>query len=214
MSSKPSFIAEKNVRIKEHAKTFGFIFPSTYNIGMSGMTVAVLSEIVNSLPNWQLERFFVPWNPFIESTSIEHQLSLNQVDAIGFTTQFEVDYLALGWFLKRAKIPIDNLQRKKGKGKYPPLFFGGLCAFANPFPLLDIADGFFLGDAEISLPVFLQLFQQKSVEQFWNNANHFQEILGFWSPYFLELQDKKRYSDLFINKNFEEVAGECRSRHS
>jgi radical SAM superfamily enzyme YgiQ (UPF0313 family) len=179
---------------------------------MSGMTVAVLSEIVNSLPHWQLERFFVPWNPFAESTGIEHQLSLNLVDVIGFTTQFEVDYLALGWFLKRAKIPIDNLQRKKGKGKYPPLFLGGPCAFANPFPLLDIADGFFLGDAEISLPAFLRLLEQKGMEQFWNDPNSFQEMPGFWSPHFLELKDKKKYSDLFIDKNFEEVAGEWYSR--
>jgi radical SAM superfamily enzyme YgiQ (UPF0313 family) len=212
MSSKPNFIPEKNVRVKEHANTFGFIFPSTYNIGMSGMTVAVLSEIVNSLPNWQLERFFVPWNPLVESTSIEHQLSLSQVDVIGFTTQFEVDYLALGWFRKRAKIPIDNLQRKKGKGKYPPLFFGGPCAFANPFPLLDIADGFFLGDAEMSLPAFLELLKQKGMERFWNDPSEFQEISGFWSPHFLELQYKKRYSDLFIDKNFEEIAGEWYSR--
>jgi len=212
MSSKPDFVPERNVMIKQATKTFGFIFPSTYHIGMSGMTVAVLSDIVNSLPNWQFERFFVPWNPNVEATSIEHQLSLSQVDVIGFTTQYEVDYLALGWFLKRARIPIDNLKRKKGEGKYPPLVIGGPCSLANPLPLMDIADGFFLGDAELSLPAFLNKIDTIGKANFWNEIDSFQAISGFWSPHFLDLNEKDFYSSLFTNKRFEDIAGEWHSK--
>ncbi|MHA1373043.1 MAG: radical SAM protein [Promethearchaeota archaeon] len=211
MTSKPSFIHERNVVIKDTGRKFGLIFPSTYNIGMGGMTVAVLSEIVNRLKNWQFERFFIPWSPFVESRSIEHDLSLSQVDVIGFTAQFEVTYLALGWFLKKAGIPIDNLKRKKGNGKYPLVVIGGPCSHANPFPLIDIADGFFIGDAENSLPLFLQQIEN-SESTFWNEINKFQDVPGFWSPHFLDLRDKEKYSELFKDKSFEKVAGEWHSR--
>ena len=48
MTSKPNFVPEKNVIVKDSRRKFGFIFPSTYNIAMGGMTVSVLSDIVNN----------------------------------------------------------------------------------------------------------------------------------------------------------------------
>jgi radical SAM superfamily enzyme YgiQ (UPF0313 family) len=207
MRSIPDFIKEKNVILKDNVKRFGLIFPSTYDIGMGGMTIATLSTIVNDLNNWQVERFLIPWNPYLESISMEHKISLNEADILGFTAQFEVTYLALGWLLKKAGIPLDNTKRKN-TGKFPPLVVGGPCVLANPFPLIDLVDGFFLGDAEITLSKFLLKIEEHGINAFWNDPTSYQEIEGFWSPHFLELNSKERYSELFQNKKFEEVAGE------
>lgn len=207
MRSIPPFVTEKNVIIKNQAKTFGFIHPSTYDIAMAGMTAITLANLVNSLKTWRFERIFLPWNPLIEPNSMENNLTLSNMDIIGFTSQFEPDYLSVGWMLKRAHIPLDNKSRKTSKQKFPPVFVGGPCAGANPFPLLDFVDGFFLGDSEHSLPTFLKFIDEKGIETFWKDPSFFNEIQGFWTPHALEAEDKP-YSTLFKGKTFKEVAGE------
>lgn len=211
MRSVPSFISERNVIIKEKGMTFGFIYPTTYDIAMGGMTAITLGNLVNSLSNWRFERFFLPWNPYIEPNSMEHEAPIAKMDMLGFTSQFEPDYFVVGWILKKAGIPIDNIKRKNSKCKYPPVFVGGPCAGANPFPLLDFVDGFFLGDAENSLPNLLKMIEEKGVCQFWDNPSEFNEIKGFWTPHSLESKEKV-YSRLFSNNNFEDIAGSWYSR--
>ncbi len=206
MRSIPSFVTEKNVFAKEKGKTFGLIFPAYYNIAMNGMTVITLGNIVNSQPGWRFERIFLPWNPFVEPRSMEHTLTLSEMDVLGFTSQFELDYLIVGWMLRKAGIPIDNMMRKRKKGKYPPVFVGGPCAGANPFPLMDLVDGFFLGDAECSLPQFLKMLNNEGIAKFWSNPSDFNKIRGFWTPHALEANGIP-YSSLFREKTFEEVAG-------
>jgi radical SAM superfamily enzyme YgiQ (UPF0313 family) len=211
MRSIPSFVTERNNIIKKNGKKFGFIHPATYDIAMTGMTAITLSNLVNSLETWRFERVFLPWNPLIEPNSMENHLTLSNMDIIGFTSQFEPDYLIVGWMLKKAKIPLDNKTRKKSKQSFPPLFVGGPCAGGNPFPLLDFVDGFFLGDAENSLPTFLKLVDEKGIDKFWNDPALFNGIKGFWTPHALESHNKP-YSTVFEDKKFEEVAGEWYSR--
>ena len=117
MRSTPTFISERNVVIKEQGKTFGFIYPTTYDIAMGGMAAITLGNLFNSLSNWRFERFFLPWNPYIEPNSMEHEASIAKMDTLGFTSQFEQDYFLVGWILKKAGIPIDNIKRKKSKSK-------------------------------------------------------------------------------------------------
>ena len=133
------------------------------------------------------------------------------MDVLGFTSQFELGYLVVGWMLKKAGIPINNIKRRDGKSKFPPVFVGGPCAGANPFPLLDLVDGFFLGDAENSLPTFLITVEEKGINGFWNHPAEFNEIKGFWTPHSLE-SNGAPYSSLFNDKTFEGVAGPWYSR--
>lgn len=55
MKSIASFITERNIIKKDHGITFGFIYPAPYNIGMGGMTVITLANLINSLSNWRLD---------------------------------------------------------------------------------------------------------------------------------------------------------------
>jgi radical SAM superfamily enzyme YgiQ (UPF0313 family) len=203
----PRFLKEKNVLTKGLGKRFGFLFPSTYEIGMAGMTTIAIAHLVNQLPTWRCERFFLPWNPYVEATSLETGATLRDVDVIGFTSQFEQHYLSAGWLLKKANIPLDNRVRLAQAGKYPPIFVGGPCAMANPFPLLDFVDGFFLGDSEESLPQFLQFLGEKDIQSFWRDSSAFADIKGFWSPHFLEVNGDSPYSELFQDQTFEDIAG-------
>jgi len=206
MNSTPSFLKERNVSIGEGRHSFGFLYPATYNIAMAGMTTVTLANLVNSVPNWRFERVVLPWNPSVEPRSMEHNLNLSQMEVLGFTSQFEPDYLVVGWMLNKAHIPLHNHARKDSEQLFPPLFVGGPCAGANPFPLLDFADGFFLGDAENSLPHILRLLDQRGIAEFWKHPEEFNTIHGFWTPHALESKGKK-YSELFRGKTFEEVAG-------
>lgn len=211
MPSTPSFLKERNVSIGDTGNTFGFIYPASYDIAMAGMTTITLANLVNSLPTWRFERVFLPWNPTLQPLSMEHDLSLLQMDILGFTSQFEPDYLVIGWILNKSELPLHNQVRRECGQSYPPLVVGGPCAGANPFPLLDLVDGFFLGDAERSLPKFLRMVDEKGINEFWMHPEEFNTIQGFWTPHTLDTKGGK-YSDLFIGKSFEEVAGDWKSK--
>jgi hypothetical protein len=179
MPSTPSFLKERNVSIGDTGNTFGFIYPATYDIAMAGMTTITLANLVNSLPTWCFERTFHPWNPVLQPLSMEHSLSLSQMDILGFTSQFEPDYLVVGWILVKSKLPLHNQARRESEHSYPPLMVGGPCAGANPYPLLDLVDGFFLGDAERSLPKFLKMIEDKGIDEFRMHPEEFNTIQGF-----------------------------------
>ena len=103
MNSIAQFITERNLELKESGKKFGFIYPAYYNVGMGGMTISALSNIVNNYSNWSFERFFLPRNPSVETLSVESKSTLSKMDLLGFTSQFELDYLTVLWLLKKAK---------------------------------------------------------------------------------------------------------------
>ena len=88
--------------------------------------------------------------------------------------------------MKKANIPLSNKKRMQFPGKYWIIIVGGSITGVNPYPLLDIVDGYFLGDAEESLPEFLNLLDQIGKDNFYQNILQFKDIKGFWSPHFVE----------------------------
>ncbi len=206
MLSWPSFLRERNLVKKTEGKRFGFLFPSSYDVGMSGMTTLVITHLVSQVPTWRAERFFTPWNPFVEAVSLESGATLRDVDVIGFTTQFEQHYLMAGWLIQKAGIPLDNRKRKRQINNWPLIVVGGPCCMANPLPLIDMVDGYFLGDVEESLPLFLHLLDEYGVEGFRRNPFDFADVKGFWSPHFLDVNNTL-YSSLFNDRCFEEMVG-------
>ncbi len=199
MDDSSDFISEKNLSLKKEGKTFGLIYPGYYNKGMSGMTILALEVIVNNSSSWRLERVFLSRDPTQSPTGIENKSRLGDMDVLGFTAQFELDYLVISWMLRRAGMPLSNVKRRESR-KFPPIVVGGPCSGANPLPLIDRVDGYFLGDAENSLPIFLDRLDEFGVIAFWENPELFTDIPGFWSPHFLSLHNNKSYSEL-IKKN-------------
>lgn len=133
----------------------GLVYPNSYSIGMSGLTVKLLYHLLNQHQNIFTERIFfsadIPGPP----KSIETGKILAQFDLLAFTFQFELDYINAIRMLIRSRIPVYSKDRTSA---HPLLLAGGPTVTTNPEPLLDVFDVFFAGEFESVANIFLEAF--------------------------------------------------------
>jgi radical SAM family uncharacterized protein len=142
-------------------------FPDTYEIGMSHLGLQILYGLINSRPDCLLDRVFMPWFDMEERLlsagvplfSLESRAPLASFDILGFSLQYEVSYTTVLRMLDLGSIPRKRALRRGGR--YPLLIAGGPCTF-NPEPLAEFFDLFFVGDAEESLPAFVDVWHETS----------------------------------------------------
>lgn len=142
------WVKEINVILKSNhhvQRRIGLVYPNSYSVGMSGFTIKLLYHLLNRHPNIYTERIFFPPNSKIPPISLESRKNLSQFDILAFTFQFELDYINAIKMLNLSKIPI---YAKERKNNHPILLAGGPAITANPEPLSDIFDIFFLGEFE------------------------------------------------------------------
>ncbi len=131
-------------------------FPDIYEVGSSNMAIPILYELLNHLPHVLAERVYAPW-PDMERQlrqnnlplySLETRHLLVEFDVLGFSLGYELGYTTALNMLDLAGIPVLSRQRD---ARYPLVIVGGSCA-ANPEPLSDFIDLFFVGEVEDALP--------------------------------------------------------------
>ncbi len=83
---------------------------------------------------------------------MESERTITDFDLIALSISFENDYLNLPVFFELAGVPLFSRERQDA---YPPVLFGGVCAFLNPEPLADVVDLVAVGEAEELLPGLL-----------------------------------------------------------
>ncbi|MBU1912886.1 MAG: TIGR03960 family B12-binding radical SAM protein [Candidatus Omnitrophica bacterium] len=127
-------------------------FPDVYEIGMSHLGMRILYGILNKEKDVICERAFTPW-PDMEKrlrdkkenlSSLESGRPLKEFDIIGFSLQYEMNYLDVLNILDLGGIKVYSKDRQEGG---PIVIAGGPCAF-NPEPLTDFIDAFVIGEAE------------------------------------------------------------------
>jgi len=127
-------------------------FPDVYEIGMSHLGMRILYGILNKEQNVICERVFAPW-PDMEKRlrdkkeilcSLESSHALKEFDIIGFSLQYEMNYLDVLNILDLGGVPLCSKDRSDDD---PIVIAGGPCAF-NPEPLADFIDAFVIGEAE------------------------------------------------------------------
>ncbi|HRZ86464.1 MAG TPA: TIGR03960 family B12-binding radical SAM protein [bacterium] len=160
---------ELNAVVKDHARLSAKIliaFPDVYEIGMSHLGCKILYELVNGDERFCAERAFAPW-PDMEKHMREHGVPLHSLetfapaadfDIIGFSLQYELSYTNVLNMLDLGGVPI--FARDRADGRWPFVIGGGPCAF-NPEPVADFFDAFIIGEAEESLPQFMDLVSRK-----------------------------------------------------
>jgi radical SAM family uncharacterized protein/radical SAM-linked protein len=127
-------------------------FPEVYDIGMSHFGIQMLYHIVNSRPDWALSRSFHPWEDAerilrkekIPLYSLEYLLPLSQADWIGFSVQYELQYVNILNMLDLGGIAHFSKDRDEN---VPVVIAGGPC-MGNPEPIADFIDAFAIGDGE------------------------------------------------------------------
>lgn len=143
---------------------FCLCFTDIYEVGMSNLGVSILYDIVNKQDNLVCERCFAPWTDLgdilkkekILLLSIETQQPLKDFDVVGFSVTYEMGYTNILYMLDLAQIPF----RAKDRDESYPIIIGGGPISANPEPIIDFFDAFFIGEGEENLLEFLKLSEK------------------------------------------------------
>ena len=130
---------------------YAFLFPDTYEVGMSHLGMKILYHAINSRDYAWCERVFSPWVDMAAAMrengvplfSIESRTPVSDFDLLGITLQYEMSFSNILEALDLAGIPLHASARTEG----PFVIAGGPCAF-NPEPLVPFVDLVALGDGE------------------------------------------------------------------
>jgi len=138
-------------------------FPDVYEIGMSHLGMRILYGVLNREQGVICERVFAPW-PDMEKRlrdkkenlcSLESSHALKEYDVIGFSLQYEMNYLDILNMLDLGGVPLCSKDRSDND---PIVIAGGPCAF-NPEPLADFIDAFVIGEAEEAILEIVKVVQ-------------------------------------------------------
>ncbi|MCK5763578.1 MAG: TIGR03960 family B12-binding radical SAM protein [Clostridiales bacterium] len=212
-SEKPSrYIGgEYNSYMKEATEEtirFAFAFPDVYEVGMSHLGLHILYNLLNNQENIYCERVFSPWIDLeqlmvennIEISTIETQTSINEMDFIGFTLQYELSYTNVLNMLKLGNIPLLSKDRDES---YPIVIAGGSCSY-NPEPLAGFIDLFVIGEAEESILELMELYKkvEGNKEEFLKEAI---KIEGMYVPKFYDVAYGDDGKIISFKKNYDEA---------
>ena len=186
---------------------FGFAFPDTYEIGMSYMGMQILYNILNRNEKIYCERIFAPAEDMEalmreegrKLFTLETFTSVDELDIVGFTLQYELSYTNVLNILDLSGMPLHSADRGE---EFPVIVAGGPCAY-NPEPLADFIDLFMIGDGEELLEqVCLLKMECDSKKEFLQRACKLQ---GVYVPAFYEPIHNEDGTIKEIKKLYEEA---------
>ena len=185
-------LKEINVITKSTANTrlrIGLIYPNTYQVGMSGLTIKLLYHLLNQHINITTERIFYSAKPDFPSLSLESKRPLHKFDILMFTVQFELDIINVIKMLEQAHIPV----YAKNRGNDSPLLVaGGPVITANPPLLSQIFDSLFIGEFESVSSEYLEGLIQSKVSGLKDSVL---SIKGFQNPLDMPVDPKPLITD-------------------
>lgn len=131
---------------------YGFVFPDTYEIGMSHLGIKILYHTLNERSDTWCERVFAPWSDMEalmrengeKLFALESGDEVINFDILGITLQYELCYSNVVNMLDLAGIPVLAKDRDES---YPIICGGGPCAY-NAEPIAEVFDFFMLGEGE------------------------------------------------------------------
>ena len=142
---------------------YAFLFPDTYEVGMSHLGMKILYSAINAREDAWCERVFSPWVDMAELMrrdgiplfSLESRTPVKDFDLLGITLQYEMSFTNILEALDLAGIPLRSADRREG----PFIIVGGPCAF-NPEPLAPFVDLVALGDGEEETQQTIDLYKR------------------------------------------------------
>lgn len=158
---------EWNITVKtgqNDAPALVLAFPDIYEIGMSYVGLHILYQIFNSFTGFRAERTFLPWPDMAEVLkrkgiplfSWETKTPVREFDVLGITLQHELSYTNVLYILELAGIPFRSQERGEG---FPLVLGGGPC-MANPEPVADFFDCFFIGEVEEAAAELVHIWKE------------------------------------------------------
>ncbi len=138
---------KKNARINA-----ALIYPNSYSVGMSNLGVHTVYNILNSRADTLCGRVFFE-KKRRQPQSIENERNLRSFDLLAFSISYELDYLNFFKLMRRI-FPEDNIRERP---LMPLVIAGGIVNSVNFRALSKFCDCIFIGEAEVSLPEFMDV---------------------------------------------------------
>lgn len=139
------------------------VYPNTYSAGMSNLGFQTVYALFNAHPHGVCHRFFLDPNRQKKHhphgnrqqmpKSVETGMPLSHYDMVALSISFENDYLNIVTLLQSAHIPTRSSDRD---ADHPLIIAGGVATYLNPEPIAPFVDCFLLGEAEVSIPRFIE----------------------------------------------------------
>ena len=154
---------EANSVVKDHSQMLArmaFVFPDTYEIGMSNNGIRILYHVINREPDLLCEVSFAPWDDMaaemrkydIPLYSYATYTPVRDFEVMGMTLQTELNFTNVPYVLELARVPVWQKDRQEND----PIVVAGGPAMANPEPVVDFFDAFMIGDGEKVMIEFLR----------------------------------------------------------
>ena len=154
---------EANSVIKDHSKMLArmaFVFPDTYEIGMSNNGLRILYHVLNREPDLLCEVAFAPWDDMaaemkkydIPLYTHASYTAVKDYEVVGLTLQTELNFTNVPYVLELAGIPA----WQKDRAESDPIVVSGGPAMGNPEPVADFFDAFMIGDGEKLIVEFVR----------------------------------------------------------
>ena len=143
---------------------YAFLFPDTYEVGMSHLGMRILYHIINKREDTWCERVFTPWVDMADEMrkenvplfSLESRTPVKDFDLLGITLQYEMSFTNILESLDLAGIP---LRREDRTDADPFIIVGGPCAF-NAEPIEPFVDLVAIGDGEEETIATIEVYKE------------------------------------------------------
>lgn len=112
-------------------------FPGIYSFSMSSLGYLWICKIIDMMEDVNIER--------ICTDTSKTKYMIKDVDLIGFSFSFDLDFLNIFKMLDKYKIPLKTSDRDES---YPLVFGGGPVLSSNPEPFSEFFDFIIIGDGE------------------------------------------------------------------
>ncbi|MFA5007803.1 MAG: radical SAM protein [Candidatus Omnitrophota bacterium] len=178
-------------------------YPDLYEIGMSNLGLRIIYGMFNEFEDVVCERVFLPGEDLsikladnrIKLFSLETKTALNEFEAVGFNLSCELNFinflkiLQLGGLALKAKERIETI-----------VFAGGI---ANPEPVADFVDLFYLGEFEEGIGQFVEVFRKYKDKK--ARLEALSGLDGFYVPQFYNAaicSNKYKFDKLYNSAQF------------
>ncbi|MBT3311389.1 MAG: radical SAM protein [Desulfobacterales bacterium] len=134
------------------------VYPNSYFVGMSNLGFQAVYRLLNEIEHVVCERAFLPEKEAGNSKNvltIESKRSLTEFDIIAFSISFENDYINILKIMQKAGLPLQSAVRGN---PHPLVIAGGVACFLNPEPVASFIDCFLIGEAEVFLKSFFNIY--------------------------------------------------------
>lgn len=122
-----------------------YAYPNEYSVGITSLGYQLVWAFLETNELVHVSRMFTD-----AADDVKHR----NIDLVGFSFSWELDYSNIISMLERLGIPIRAADRKQGS--YPIVFGGGPVLTANPEPYAEFFDVILLGDGEKILENFIE----------------------------------------------------------